>query len=472
MLNPNPNQMKKQITNFKNLSGATLLSLLMVSISFAQTPTFKTDKRTQVQTDYMAPVIDISNMAASKVYMAGDVTVTKMINEYLFPASIDASGSKVVIQNFGDSESSYYWSKETGLKSFSGLGTKVTSNDIVAGDFIYDGFPGGYAAEAGGIYSIAEEAWTFLGINPEYPDLNDDLYNSVWGMSDDGATIVGMQIHEGWSATAFKWTVSDGYQNIGNSLEYDSRASGISRNGEIIYGWASSEMGFWSPVVWHDDTFTLLYTDGDGEAMCASAEGTYVAGILAESAFIWSENGGIETFGTYDDYPTIVMEDGSAFGFTGVFPAFIRRAFYKDPQGNMSTFNDYAQARGMQNAQDWIFYSVNDVTPDGNKFIGAGINPDGQDVSFLLEFSSTVGVDDVQANSVNVFPNPATDIITIESNYKNATIRLFDLQGRLVFESQRDATNTSINLDNLTKGVYILSIENESEIIRKKINLI
>ncbi|NTW25781.1 MAG: hypothetical protein HGA37_13880, partial [Lentimicrobium sp.] len=348
--------MKKQITNFNFFLGAALLSLFMISASFAQTPTFKADKRTQAPADYLAPAIDISNTAASKVYMDGGVTVTEMVSEYLFPSSIDVSGSKVVIQNFGASESSYFWSLETGLLSFTGLGTRVNSNGIVAGDFIYDGFPGGMSAETGGIYSITEEAWTFLGINPEFPDLNDNLYNSVWGMSDDGATIVGMQIHEGWSATAFKWTANDGYQNIGNSLEYDSRASGISRNGEVIYGWASTEMGFWSPVIWHNDTYTLLNTDGDGEAMCASAEGTYVAGILAESAFVWSENGGMETFGTYDDYPTIVMEDGSAFGFTGVFPASIRRAFYKDPEGNMSTFSDYAQSRGMQNAQDWTFY--------------------------------------------------------------------------------------------------------------------
>jgi len=54
------------------------------------------------------------------------------------------------------------------------------------------------------------------------------------------------------------------------------------------------------------------------------------------------------------------------------------------------SFNDYAEARGMENAQEWSFYSVNDVTPDGNKFIGAGTNPDGQDVSFLIDFSDPV----------------------------------------------------------------------------------
>ena len=65
------------------------------------------------------------------------------------------------------------------------------------------------------------------------------------------------------------------------------------------------------------------------------------------------------------------------------------------------SFNDYAESRGMENAQDWTFYSVNDVTPDGNKFIGAGVNPDGQDVSFLIDFS-----DPVQTYSLNLVAVP------------------------------------------------------------------
>jgi len=50
------------------------------------------------------------------------------------------------------------------------------------------------------------------------------------------------------------------------------------------------------------------------------------------------------------------------------------------------TFNDYAAARGLPDAQLWTFYSINDVSADGNKMIGAGKNPSGGSVSFLIEF--------------------------------------------------------------------------------------
>ncbi len=206
--------------------------------------------------------------------------------------------------------------------------------------------------------------------------------------------------------------------------------------------------------------------------MCASPQGTYVAGILEESAFLWSEAGGLVPFGTYDEYPTIVMEDGSVFGFEGVFPPTERRAFYKNPAGDMGTFKDYAEARGMQNAQEWTFYSVNNATPDGNKFIGAGLNPNGQEVSFLIDFSTFVNTGQLPETTVSVYPNPTTDKVTVENLADNATIRIVDLQGRLVYEQQSVGGSTTIEMTKFNKGVYIIVIESNGKVLHKKIDLI
>lgn len=255
----------------------------------------------------------------SKTYRDGNVVITELMGEYLFPRGIDPTGEHITIQTFGTAENSYYWSAETGIVAFTGKGTDITTEQNIAGDFYNTNLPGGASGGSAGIYSMETEAWSFLGINPEYPFPTADDYNSAWGMSDDGSTVVGLQLYNGWSAVAFKWTEEEGYTNIGNSFNFDSRASGISRNGELIYGWASTASGFWSPVVWHDGTYTEISPGQSGEAMCASSEGTYVAGLMDNNAFIWSNEGGMIPFGTYEDFPTIVMEDGSVFGFTGVF---------------------------------------------------------------------------------------------------------------------------------------------------------
>jgi hypothetical protein len=464
--------MNIKITKLNLLLGTLLFSFALVNTTFAQAPNFKTNTLTQVAADFMPAQVDLSNPLPSKVYRDGEVTVIEMAQEFLFPASIDATGKKVVIQKFGSSEDTHFWSLETGLTTFPGLGVQVKSDGIIAGDFMYDGFPGGVSATTGGTFDVATDEWTFLGMNPDYPEINPDGYNSVWGMSDDGATLVGMQLGADWSATAFKWTSDGGYNNIGASLENSSRASGVSRNGEVVYGWTTDDIGYWMPIAWHNDTYTILITGEDGEAMCASPEGTYVAGHSENSAFLWSEAGGLVTFGTYEDFPTIAMEDGGVFGFTGVFPPDARRAFYKDPIGNITTFNDYAEARGMLNAQAWTFYSVNDVTPDGDKFIGIAMNPDGVDVCFLMDFSTFVNTNTLPETAVNVYPNPTTDNVTVENLAGNAIIRIMDLQGRLIYEQQPVGGSTTIEMGKFNKGVYLMIIENNGKLTHKKIDLI
>lgn len=381
------NLMKKRVTNLMTVLGIAFIMAMSSSPIFAQQKSPFVDVKTCNDTEYQT--VKSSKDFVSKQYKDGSVVIIEMVDQYLFPSGIDETGKNVIIQTFGTTEESYHWSQATGLTSFPGKGTQTTSQGIVAGDFLNTNFPGGGSIETAGTYNLSDQEWTFLGMNPEFPELSSESYNSAWGQSDDGSKVVGMQMHDGWSATAFKWTAEGGYENIGNSLAYDSRASGISRNGEVVYGWTSHEFGYWMPIIWHDDTYTMLNGEEAGEVMAASPEGTYVVGIADDNAFAWSETLGYVSFGTYQDYPTIVMEDGSVFGFTGVFPPPIRRAFYRGPDGNMGTFNDYAEARGMENAQAWTFYSVNDATPDGNVFIGSGINPDGIDVSFVIDFDVT-----------------------------------------------------------------------------------
>jgi hypothetical protein len=53
----------------------------------------------------------------------------------------------------------------------------------------------------------------------------------------------------------------------------------------------------------------------------------------------------------------------------------------------METFNEYVESRGWFDASNWVFFSVNDVTPDGNKFIGAAELPGGEWVSFMLDLN-------------------------------------------------------------------------------------
>jgi CubicO group peptidase (beta-lactamase class C family) len=70
-------------------------------------------------------------------------------------------------------------------------------------------------------------------------------------------------------------------------------------------------------------------------------------------------------------------------------------------------------------------------------------------------------------SSIQVYPNPATDIIHIQTNEPLLNCRLFDLTGRVVLES----TNTLLHTQTLSRGWYHLEITTNSKRVVQKIIL-
>ena len=54
----------------------------------------------------------------------------------------------------------------------------------------------------------------------------------------------------------------------------------------------------------------------------------------------------------------------------------------------------------------------------------------------------------------SIYPNPSNNFINIEGT-QNSTQKIFDLSGKLLIESKL----TQISLENLSKGIYFLEIE-------------
>jgi len=75
--------------------------------------------------------------------------------------------------------------------------------------------------------------------------------------------------------------------------------------------------------------------------------------------------------------------------------------------------------------------------------------------------------------SVNIYPNPASDIINIQVENGDATnIEIYDMQGKIVLQDLLNGNNTSLNVSSLTNGLYILSLKNEqNQTVQKKISI-
>jgi hypothetical protein len=72
-------------------------------------------------------------------------------------------------------------------------------------------------------------------------------------------------------------------------------------------------------------------------------------------------------------------------------------------------------------------------------------------------------INNVEFQDVSIFPNPFNDIISIDLkllNLDNVTLKVFDLQGKLVFfEKTRTYDTNNIDLSFLNNGIYLLKVE-------------
>ncbi|RRO24397.1 T9SS-dependent M36 family metallopeptidase [Flavobacteriaceae bacterium 14752] len=84
-----------------------------------------------------------------------------------------------------------------------------------------------------------------------------------------------------------------------------------------------------------------------------------------------------------------------------------------------------------------------------------------------------LSVNTFDASSLKVYPNPADDIISIESisgRIQNANLKIYDLNGRLVLNQAINFNNKQqINVSELSSGIYVLKIENSRVNISKKL---
>lgn len=83
------------------------------------------------------------------------------------------------------------------------------------------------------------------------------------------------------------------------------------------------------------------------------------------------------------------------------------------------------------------------------------------------------GIDDYLQNSINLYPNPANDVVNVQctmSNvqWKGATIEVLDVYGKLLQTFKSDAEITQINVNNLANGVYFVRVTMDEGVVTKK----
>ncbi len=63
---------------------------------------------------------------------------------------------------------------------------------------------------------------------------------------------------------------------------------------------------------------------------------------------------------------------------------------------------------------------------------------------------------------MNVFPNPATDVIQVESDNELLSWNLIDTKGRIVMSGTANGTTLSISVKDIESGIYVMLIETQN----------
>lgn len=87
----------------------------------------------------------------------------------------------------------------------------------------------------------------------------------------------------------------------------------------------------------------------------------------------------------------------------------------------------------------------------------------GETRDYIFTVNNNLGIIDVDTNStVNVYPNPATDFVTVQSSFKIKKVMVYNMLGQLVVSS----FSNNVDVSNLAKGTFILEIITNDDVKR------
>ena len=87
---------------------------------------------------------------------------------------------------------------------------------------------------------------------------------------------------------------------------------------------------------------------------------------------------------------------------------------------------------------------------------------------------NVVGINEMEntSASVSLYPNPADNMINLQSSEEISSVQIFDMFGKNIANYEVNGTQTQISVNNLSVGMYMAKIATENGSVVKKFNVV
>ena len=141
----------------------------------------------------------------------------------------------------------------------------------------------------------------------------------------------------------------------------------------------------------------------------------------------------------------------------------------EDGTGTDHEFEDGRAERKASVTQGTATWDVNEWNIDNDAGAGDGaLNVDGGFDPGVWIGADTAGVENESFVTLNMYPNPANDVLNISSQRTINTVEIFNVLGQKVITMQVEDTSAEINVSNLNAGIYLIKYEINNSTSTKK----
>ncbi|MFO1394959.1 MAG: hypothetical protein U1F09_14465 [Steroidobacteraceae bacterium] len=339
---------------------------------------------------------------------------------YVLPVVASDDGSKIAGLYGPSNESPYWvWDKETfaktgDVKFIGGRGVNIAmSGDgnvvggTVAGPTVTTGW-GQIVQERAALWTKRDGWRTITGNAEDWPGC-DIFHSSVYDVSRDGSTAVGLAFKDCTHAYAYKWTAKTGMQLLVKNSFDSARANAVSSDGRVVAGWQDSNQQFPYRLgaIWHGNKQIVLREPRSrsqynpkgwvGEATAINGWGNVVVGVDAgpdlNDAYIWTANRGTRNLGgdrtpfcyfSWSEQSDVckrrrtvaysISDDARVITGESTYSDFMEGAFASD--GAIFTrglgwmqLSKFLQSQGVLEATNWVFLGAR-VSGNGKVLYG------------------------------------------------------------------------------------------------------